>query len=389
MLFERRQTGSAPRFLRNALGVGTALVLLAMPLAAPVSAAPAGPAETKVVATGLDNPRGLDFGLLGALYVAEAGKGGDGPCLPSPEGGNACYGRSGAITRVLNGRQERIAKNLPSLAAEGGTNAIGPHAVSAVIPGDIQAAIGWGYTLDQRTQFARTANDPRINNMGRLVRVLPSGSVQSLADLMAFEHANNPDKKTGAEGENSDPFGLLGGVVQQYVADAGGNDLLSIGPGGRVSTVAVFPQQTVPGPGGVSIPMDAVPTSVVRGPDGALYVGQLTGFPFPEGGASVYRVAPGHAPKPYASGFTNIIGLTFAPNGTLYVLEISSTGLASGQPPFGALYSVDRRGNKTLVDTSSHQLFAPGGITLGPDGALYVTNNSVLPGQGEVVRIKP
>lgn len=259
MLFKRHRASIATGLLRNALGFGTALLLLATPLAAPASAA-----EIKVVADGLDNPRGLDFGLHGALYVAEAGKGGDGPCLPSPEGGNACYGASGAITKILNNRQERVATGLPSLAGDG-ANAIGPRGVSAVTPGDLQAAIGWGYTLDQRTQFAQTAKDPRINDFGRLVRVQPNGSVRSIADLMAYEHANDPDK----EGENSD----------------------------RISTVAVFPARNVPGAGGATIPMDAVPTSVVRGPDGALYVGELTGFPFPPGGARVYRVVPGCAPE--------------------------------------------------------------------------------------------
>ena len=131
-----------------------------------------------------------------------------------------------------------------------------------------------------------------------------------------------------------------------------------------------------------------MPTSVVRGPDGALYVGQLTGFPFLPGGARIYRVVPGHAPMIYAEGFTNIIGLAFAPNGTLYVLEISASGLASGDPPFGALFRVGRNGAKTQIQTSM-PLFAPGGITMGPDGALYVTTNSILPGAGQVLRIKP
>jgi hypothetical protein len=43
--------------------------------------------------------------------------------------------------------------------------------------------------------------------------------------------------------------------------------------------------------------MQAVPTSVAVAPDGAYYVGQLTGFPFPVGGARVFRVV-----RPPAAG---------------------------------------------------------------------------------------
>src|SRR3954464_8199099 len=61
-----------------------------------------------VVARGLDNPRGIAFGPEGALYVAEAGGGGSGPCTPFELGGEpVCFGPTGAVTRVSHGRQER------------------------------------------------------------------------------------------------------------------------------------------------------------------------------------------------------------------------------------------------------------------------------------------
>jgi len=72
------------------------------------------------------------------------------------------------------------------------------------------------------------------------------------------------------------------------VADAGGNDILSV-THGAISLVALLPFGIAPAPAmpgapapppGGTIPVDPVPTSVVRAPDGTLYVGQLTGFPF-------------------------------------------------------------------------------------------------------------
>ncbi len=62
--------------------------------------------------------------------------------------------------------------------------------------------------------------------------------------------------------------------------------------------------------------MDSVPTPVVLGRDGAFYVGELTGFPFPVGGARIYRVVPGHAPQVFADSFTSVIDIAFARDGT-------------------------------------------------------------------------
>jgi hypothetical protein len=69
---------------------------------------------------------------------------------------------------------------------------------------------------------------------------------------------------------------------------------------------------------------------VAVGPDGAYYVGQLTGFPFPVGGARVFRVVPGHRPQVFARGFTNIIDIAFDRHGRLHVLEIASDGILAG-----------------------------------------------------------
>ena len=82
-------------------------------------------ARLTVVAGGLDNPRGIGFGPDGALYVAESGSGGSGPCVPSPEGGEACFGRTGAVTRITKRSQHRVLTGLPSVAEAGGV-ATGP-----------------------------------------------------------------------------------------------------------------------------------------------------------------------------------------------------------------------------------------------------------------------
>ena len=350
---------------------------------------PAAEAATlETIATGLNNPRGLNFGPEGALYVAEAGSGGDGDCAQGPEG-LRCYGPSGSITRLdlRRGTQERISTGLPSLASADGSFATGPHDIVFAGRGKATVSIGFGGNpLDREAQFPGVGDQ-----FARLARVVGSGNWSLTTGIGDYEISANP---TGDE-IDSNPYGLLALPGRQIVADAGANALNQVAANGSVSTLAVFPNRLVDAPPflglppGEQIPVDAVPTTVALGPDGHLYVGQLTGFPFPIGGANVYRVpSNGGTPEIFASGFTHIIDIAFGADGSLYVLQIAKNGLlgAFGANDWtGSLVRVNTDGTRTEI--ASAGLFAPGGIAIGPDGAIYVTNNSILSGTGEVVKI--
>jgi len=349
---------------------------------------PGSPGGLKVVADGLNNPRGIGFGPDGALYVAESGSGGTGRCITSPEDPEAesCFGRTGSVTRITRHSQQRVLTGLPSLAEDG---------VAASGPVDLGFS-GWtGYLLignpggDTGT---REGIGPGAGRFGKLLKVDLRG-IRSVADFPRFEEDNNPDGGDPAQGGvDSNPNGLLVRKGARYVTDAGGNDLLKVDHKGRISVVAVFPPRLVPAPPGIpdlppELPMQAVPTSVVKGPDGAYYVGQLTGFPFPPGGANVWRVKPGHDPQVFKGGFTNIIDIAFDKRGRLYVLEIATGGLLNTPPdelPVGRLVRVNKDGSTTTL--ASEGLNAPGGFVLGHHAA-YITNNSILSGAGQVVKV--
>jgi sugar lactone lactonase YvrE len=128
--------------------------------------------------------------------------------------------------------------------------------------------------------------------------------------------------------------------------------------------------------------MDAVPTAIAKGPDGALYVGQLTGFPFPVGGSTVWRIGSSGL-EPFQTGFTNVVDIAFGPDGSLYVVQIDSAGLLVGDM-VGALIKVAPDGTRTTI---ADDLFSPGGVAFGPDGAPYVTVCSVCAGGGQVLRL--
>jgi hypothetical protein len=316
-----------------------------------------------VVAGGLDNARGLAWGPNRALYIAEAGIGGSGPCV-TVDGGVGCYGASGAVTRVIGGVQQRVTTRLPSLAMPGGAGAGGPHGIAF--------RGSQGYLSIGGQDFPSLP----AGVVGNLHTFRLNGTTQIKASIAAYEAANNPD---GAANE-SNAYGIAAGPTGVAVADAAGNSLLLVSPSGAVSTLAVFPH----GPGG----WQAVPTSVALGPDGAWYVGQLTGFPFPVGGANIYRVpANGGTPTVHKSGFTNIVGIAFGLDGSLYVVEFATNGILSGDTT-GALKKIAPSGG-AVTTIASTGLIAPGGVAVGPDGNVYVTNLSVAPGAGHVLRFKP
>jgi hypothetical protein len=350
-------------------------------------------ATIEVVADGLNNPRGLDFGPKGFLFVAEAGFGGDNPnaCIPNPEdpASQVCAGATGSVTRinVNDGTQARVATGYPSLAGPDGFAATGLHDVSFANRGSI-GVIGLGGDLADREQVANEA-------FGRQVKHPQSPKWRTTADLTQYEADQNPD---GGE-IDSNPYSVFAlNGAESVAVDAGGNDLLHVNAAtGQIHTLAIFPDRMVDAPPflelppGTQIPMQAVPTSVVVGPDGAYYVGQLTGFPFPVGGANVYRVAADGSVTVFAEGFTAIIDLAFDAQGNLYVLEFAKNGLLAAEIMgdfTGALIKVDAvTGDRTEI--ASDGLMAPGGVAIASNGDIYVSNYSIFPGMGQVVKVTP
>ena len=361
--------------VRGALWLSMLVVVAFVALAA-AQAAPRA-VQYEAVADGLSSPRHLEFDAEGTLYVAEAGSGGE-TCIGEGEE-QRCIGTSGAITVIDGETQERLADDLVSYALADGSDTTGPHDVAWDGEGNLMVIVGLGADPGQRGTDAFFG--AISNNLGQLVQVAANGTWTNEIDVAAYESTANPD---GGE-IDSNPYAIERIEGGYLVADAGANALLHVADDGTISTVAVFPNRMVefpPGSGDM-IPMQAVPTSVDVGPDGAYYVGQLTGFPFPVDGANIYRVVPGEEPEVYADGFTNIVDIAFDGDGTLYVVEITSNSLLSGDP-HGSLIRVDD-GHQTVI---ADDLFMPGGVAIGDDGHLYVTTRAALgDGMGQVLRL--
>jgi len=229
----------------------------------------------------------------------------------------------------------------------------------------------------------------------------PGGEVLHTVDLLAYEMAHNPDGQTQlVDGQPvdalSNPFAVLAQHKRVLVADAGANAVLSVDRRtGEVSTFFVPPViDDVPacegrennGPAGC----DSVPTGVVEGPDGLVYVSTL-GSEAP-GAGRVYVLTPrGHLVRTITD-LTAPTGIAVDRRGTVYVSNVLE-GAPEGEPGEG--FDPSTVGEVTRIDCdgsrSTSQVTMPTGLLV-EDGDLYASAWSVagfvgMAGRGEVVRI--
>jgi hypothetical protein len=194
-----------------------------------------------------------------------------------------------------------------------------------------------------------------------------SGRAVKMADLGAFEEKKNPDADVSYGFEGLDPAcaaqipaqvpAAYTGIVEShpyatamkggttYVADAAGNDILSVSPKGKVTALAVLPPVPVVVTAeiataagvpacavGKTYHFEPVPTDVEVGPDGKLYVSTLTGGP--EDGSTgaqskVYRIHPrSGATKLVAEGLVSATGLAVNAKGDLFVSQLFAGQIA-------------------------------------------------------------
>ncbi len=362
----------------------------------PLFAVPAAAAsEPEVVATGLDAPWKLTEGPDGAMYVAEGGSGGD-VCsmVVGPEGEEveACAGATGAVTAIDADGQRRVATGLPSVQL--GSETVGPQGIAFDSLGRLHVVTGLGGDAAARLALG-------LETLGSLLRISSTGDATVVADLVAFEEANDPDSGLpGVTGPDSNPYGLAFDGTDALVTDAGGNSLVRVTPTdglcdlglcGSASLEALFPPTFVdpppfiPAPG--QIPMQAVPTSV-EVTAGSILVSQLTGFPFPVGGATIFDVSSG-SPIPALTGFTNVIDMAIAEDGTIYVLEFAATSLLDPAGPQPALIQVRTDGTRKVLLYGA-ELPVPGGVAVGSDGMVYMSVCTLVrPRSGDGVEGRP
>ncbi|GAA6620435.1 ScyD/ScyE family protein [Scytonema sp. NUACC26] len=358
-------------------------------------------ASFTVVADGLDNVQGLGIGPDGSVYAVEAGKGGSGPCVPPPsgQGDNLCYGATGAVTRVKDGKQERVLTGLPSISVSSGAQAAGPRNILFDSTGKPYVVTGLGANPSFRNDILGDID------LGKIIAPdFNTNTWTSVSDIASYELANNPD----GENVSSSPISFLLDGNNFVVVDSSANDLLSVGTdGSNLRAIAAIPKQTIVNPvfppsntpsvepsevpdsseppPVVEFSTQAVPTGIAKGPDGAYYISIFTGFPFPKEGAKIYKIGDDGQPTVYAEGFTQLRDLAFDTEGNLYALQYANEPSWTGNLN-GSVIKVTPDGTRTTL-ISGNGVEGPSGLAIGSDGAVYIANRSGVPGKGQVLRV--
>jgi hypothetical protein len=329
-------------------------------------------AKVSMFSTGFNNPRGLKFGPDGNLYVAEGGIGGKdstiGQCMqvPFPVGPYHGSPKGGRISKVdAWGMRTTVTDSVPSSNA------------NEIIGGDIEGVADVAFVGN--TMYALLAGGGCSHGVSSIpngvIKVNPNGSWTWVANLSDWLMAN---PVAHPEPDDFEPDGTWYGMINVggdlYALEPNHGVMVKVTTGGAISRVIDIS----------ATQGHIVPTVLAY--HGNFYVGNLDTFPIVPGGSKIFKVTPSGQIKVDQQGFNTILGLVFDNRDRMYVLEMT-VGAPGPAPDMGRIVMVEPSGKTTTLVTG---LSFPTGMTMGPDGNLYVSNNGLGPkaiGGGQVLKV--
>jgi hypothetical protein len=364
---------------KRILGIFIFLLLLsacAVPTATPAAPPPAAqptatevalppPPGVTIVADGLLQPRMLDFGPDGSLYIAEAG-------IAPPPGQNSA--NTGRLTKVAPDGTRTVLLDMIATTGSEFNGALGASATAII--------------SDTLFLAAAAPDGGRGSVKTGIYRINPNGATELLSDLGAFNDANKP-RYIDIDYDRGNPYDMVALNGKLYISSGNIQVINEVDPfapiGQNTRRVADMSRG------------HPVLTGLVAGKDGNLYVTEFTHGPytqaFSQDVARIFRVTVDGQVTPIASGLTMALGMAQAPDGTFYVSQF--TGSLDERGNFTSPGSIARvregESNATIVVPN---LAYPTGVEWGPDGYLYFANYGITipwngPQRGAVYKIKP
>jgi hypothetical protein len=317
--------------------------------------------EDGTIADGLDSPRGLFYGEDGTLYITDSGSGGEIQAAAPP--GDATVGGSSKVYAMApDGTMSVMAFGLPSVLVRG-SEPLGAQDIY-VTEDAVWLVLGQGTVIEQGNPinpftYTMVALDPETLR------------ITDFVDFYAYEAENNVD----GDVVDSNPVSLdIAEDGTLYVADAGANAVYTYTADAGLQPFVVWEN-------------NPVPSSVDIGPNGDIYVSFLTGFPFPEGGATIERYTPAGELVEAYPGMTTLVDVFVADDGTVYASNIADFNMDQGGwlPETGSVVIATVDGPTPVAEG----LNFPYGLAMSPEGEMVVGLNTAFtePGSGSIAML--